>query len=85
MHNAETANPVNWHLISVEGDCGEADCGEVNCGEADCGEAEWIPLERMGSDLIRKDMVDQILLVKLGVRNNMMERKKWRMCHVKII
>ena len=41
--NAETANPVNWYLISGEGDCGEGDCGEVDCGEADCGEGEWIP------------------------------------------
>ena len=28
VHNAETANPVNWYLISGEGDCGEADCGD---------------------------------------------------------
>ena len=33
VHNAETANPVNWYLISGEGDCGEGDCGE----------GEWIP------------------------------------------
>ena len=39
VHNAETANPVNWYLISGEGDCGEGDCGE-----GDCGEGEWIPL-----------------------------------------
>ena len=37
MHT-ETANPVNWYLISAEADCGEGDCGE-----ADCGESEWIP------------------------------------------
>ena len=33
VHNAETANPVNWYLISGEGDCGEGECGE----------GEWIP------------------------------------------
>ena len=33
VHNAETANPVDWYLISGEGDCGEGDCGE----------GEWIP------------------------------------------
>ena len=33
VHNAETANPVDWYLIS----------GEADCGEADCGEGEWIP------------------------------------------
>ena len=54
VHNAETANPVNWYLISGEGecgegdcgegDCGEGDCGEGDCGEGDCGEGEWIPL-----------------------------------------
>ena len=53
VHNAETANPVNWYLISGEGDCGEGDCGEGDCGEGDCGEGdcgegdcgegEWIP------------------------------------------
>ena len=36
--NAETANPVNWYIISGEGDCGEGDCGE-----GDYGEGEWIP------------------------------------------
>ena len=50
MHNAETANQVNWYLISGEGDCGEGDCGEGDCGEGDCGEGdcgegEWIPAE----------------------------------------
>ena len=49
VHNAETVNPVNWYLISGEGDCGEGDCGEGDCGEGDCGEVdcgegEWIPL-----------------------------------------
>ena len=46
VHNAETANQVNWfavYLISGEGDCGEGDCGEGDCGEGDCGEGEWIP------------------------------------------
>ena len=43
VHNAETANPVDWYLISGEGDCGEGDCGEGDCGEGDCGEGEWIP------------------------------------------
>ena len=46
MQIAETANPVNWYLISGEGDCWEGDCGVVDCGEADCGEGEWIPSER---------------------------------------
>ena len=36
VHNAETANSVDWYLISGEGDCGEGDCGE-----GDCGEGEW--------------------------------------------
>ena len=36
-------NPVDWYLISGEGDCGEGDCGEGDCGEGDCGEGEWIP------------------------------------------
>ena len=40
VQNAETANPVNWYLISGEGDCGDGDCGE-----GDCGEGEWIPSE----------------------------------------
>ena len=59
VHNAETANPVDWYLISGEGDCGEGDCGEGDCGEGDCGEGdcgegdcgegdcgegEWIPM-----------------------------------------
>ena len=48
MQKPETANPVNWYLISGEGDCGEGDCGEGDCGEGDCGEGEcgegeWIP------------------------------------------
>ena len=43
VHNAETANSVDWYLISGEGDCGEGDCGEGDCGEGDCGEGEWIP------------------------------------------
>ena len=41
LHSAETANPVNWYLISGEVDCGEGDCGEVDCGEDDCGEVNW--------------------------------------------
>ena len=39
VHNAETADPVNWYIISGQGDCGEGDCGE-----GDCGEGEWIPM-----------------------------------------
>ena len=34
-HCAEAANPVNWYLISGEGDCGEDDCGEDDCGEGE--------------------------------------------------
>ena len=41
LHNVEKANPVNWYLISGEGDCGEGDCGEGDCGEGDCWEGEW--------------------------------------------
>ena len=47
VHNAETANPVNWYLISGEGDCGEGDCVE-----GDCGEGEWIPIKSLKTHFI---------------------------------
>ena len=35
LHHLPYTNPVNWYLISGEGDCGEDDCGEDDCGEGE--------------------------------------------------